>query len=150
MSISFDPRNLMDRMVGEAHGLSEADVVGAKSAALNAVASFRKSYEAGKYGFPDLPNDKGLVNEIGAVVKKLAGSYDTVCVVGIGGSALGCWALDCGLRGPHPVQAEFTTKNPRLDETEEDGGRGDRKKRFHCRDDVHVLDRARVDDGVAR
>lgn len=114
MSISFDPRNLMDRMVGEAHGLSEADVAGAKSAALNAVASFRKSYEEGKYGFPSLPNDKGLVNEIGALTKKLAGSYDTVCVVGIGGSALGCWALDCGLRGPHPVQQEFSTKNPRL------------------------------------
>jgi glucose-6-phosphate isomerase len=34
--------------------------------------------------------------------------------VGIGGSALGAWALDCGLRGPHPVQGAFSAKNPRL------------------------------------
>jgi glucose-6-phosphate isomerase len=37
-----------------------------------------------------------------------------VCLVGIGGSALGAWALDCGLRGPHPVQGRFSTKFPRL------------------------------------
>jgi glucose-6-phosphate isomerase len=44
----------------------------------------------------------------------MKGTYDTVCVVGIGGSALGAWALDCGLRGPHPVQAAHTADNPRL------------------------------------
>ena len=36
-----------------------------------------------------------------------------MCLVGIGGSALGAWALDCGLRGPHPVQPAFST-HPRL------------------------------------
>ncbi len=114
MGISFDPRNLMARMVGEANGLTEAEVAGAEAAGVAAVRGFRASYEAGKYGFPDLPANKALVKEIEALAKKLAGRYDTVCVVGIGGSALGCWALDCGLRGPHPVQAEFSAKNPRL------------------------------------
>jgi glucose-6-phosphate isomerase len=104
----------MARMVGEANGLSEKDVAGAQGVAEAAVKGFRASYEAGKYGFPDLPANKALVKEIEAAAKRLAGSYDTVCVVGIGGSALGCWALDCGLRGPHPVQAEFSVKNPRL------------------------------------
>jgi glucose-6-phosphate isomerase len=42
------------------------------------------------------------------------GSYDTVCVVGIGGSALGSWALDCSMRGPHPVQRAFSPDHPRL------------------------------------
>ena len=37
-----------------------------------------------------------------------------MCVLGIGGSALGAWALDCAMRGPHPVQAAFSTKNPKL------------------------------------
>ncbi len=41
-------------------------------------------------------------------------SYDTVCLLGIGGSALGAWALECGLRGPHPVQGPWTQKHPRL------------------------------------
>jgi glucose-6-phosphate isomerase len=27
---------------------------------------------------------------------------------------LGAWALDCGLRGPHPVQGAFTPEHPRL------------------------------------
>ncbi|MDX2266965.1 MAG: glucose-6-phosphate isomerase [Bryobacter sp.] len=114
MGITFDPRNLMDRMVGKENGLSEADVEGAQATALAAVRGFRKLYEEGHYGFPDLPANKALVKEIEALAKKLAGTFDTVCVVGIGGSALGCWALDCGLRGPHPVQAEFSVKNPRL------------------------------------
>jgi glucose-6-phosphate isomerase len=35
-------------------------------------------------------------------------------VVGIGGSALGAWALDCGMRGPHPVQGAFNAQHPRL------------------------------------
>ena len=40
------------------------------------------------------------------------GSYDTVCLVGIGGSALGAWALDCGVRGPHPVQRPYSAASP--------------------------------------
>jgi glucose-6-phosphate isomerase len=42
------------------------------------------------------------------------GTYDTVCLVGIGGSALGAWALDCGIRGPHPVQGAHSPSRPRL------------------------------------
>ncbi len=114
MSISFDPRNLLASMVGEEHGLTSTEIASAQSAALGALSGFRQSWEAGKYGFPDLPADKGLVREIEALAKKLEGSYDTVCVVGIGGSALGCWAVDCALRGPHPVQGTHSTKHPRL------------------------------------
>ena len=44
----------------------------------------------------------------------MRGGYDAVCLLGIGGSALGSWALDCAMRGPHPVQPAFSSKNPRL------------------------------------
>lgn len=114
MAIRFDPRNLMAAMVGEQHGLTPEEVESGKPAALAALAGFRQSWEAGKYGFPDLPADKALVREISALAEKLAGAYDTVCVAGIGGSALGAWAIDCALRGPHPVQGEHNTKHPRL------------------------------------
>lgn len=114
MSISFDPRNLLASMVGEDNGLTQAEIDGAKDAALAALKSFRQQFDEGKYGFPDLPNQKKLISEIEAAAKKLAGTYDTICVVGIGGSALGVWAVDCAIRGPHPVQGQHSTKNPRL------------------------------------
>ncbi len=114
MSISFDPRNLLAKMVGNENGLTEAEIAAARPKALKALEGFRQQWEEGKYGFPDLPGDKELINEAAAMAKRLAGTYDTVCVVGIGGSALGCWALDCAMRGPHPVQAAFSVKNPRL------------------------------------
>lgn len=114
MSISFDPRNLLASMVGEENGLTQAELDGGKEAALAALKGFRKSFEEDKYGFPELPLNKTLMQEIEGVAKKLSGSYDTVCVIGIGGSALGCWALDCAMRGPHPVQGEHSSKKPRL------------------------------------
>lgn len=114
MSITFDPRNLLASMVGEENGLTPAEIEGGKDAALSALAGFRKLWEEGKYGFPDLPGNKKLIDEINAVAKKLEGSYDTVVVVGIGGSALGAFAVDGAIRGPHPVQGAHSTKFPRL------------------------------------
>ena len=101
-------------MVGEKHGLTPQEVTAARPVALAALAGFHKSVDDGAYGFPHLPFQAKLVREIKAYAKSVAGTYDTVCVVGIGGSALGAWALDCGLRGPHPVQQAFSKSNPRL------------------------------------
>ncbi len=114
MAIHFDPTNLSAAMVGDKHGLTPQEVADAKPAALAALAGFHKSVENGAYGFPHLPFQTKLIREIKAYAKTVAGKYDTVCVVGIGGSALGAWALDCGLRGPHPVQQAFSTSNPRI------------------------------------
>jgi glucose-6-phosphate isomerase len=55
-----------------------------------------------------------VIQAIGQYADEARGSFDTVCVAGIGGSALGAWALDCGIRGPHPVQGAFTSQHPRL------------------------------------
>lgn len=114
MAIHFDPTNLSAAMVGEKHGLTPEEVAAARPAALAALAAFHKRVEDGAYGFPHLPFQTDLIREIATYAQSVAGKYDTVCVVGIGGSALGAWALDCGLRGPHPVQAAFSTSNPRL------------------------------------
>ena len=114
MAIHFDPTNLSATMVGDKHGLTPQEVAAARPAALAALAGFKQSVEKDAYGFPHLPFQAQLIREIRAYAKSVAGKYDTVCVVGIGGSALGAWALDCGLRGPHPVQQAFSAKNPRL------------------------------------
>ncbi|MDX1981360.1 MAG: hypothetical protein SFV51_13910 [Bryobacteraceae bacterium] len=114
MSLRFDSKNLTARMVGEAHGLSDAEIKAAKPQAEAALRSFQSSVDEGSYGFPHLPFQKKLIQEILAFCESVKGSYDTVCLVGIGGSALGAWALDCALRGPHPVQGAFSVAFPRL------------------------------------
>ncbi|HEY1184604.1 MAG TPA: hypothetical protein VGE89_10500, partial [Bryobacteraceae bacterium] len=114
MNIHFDETNLLADMVGKAHGVTRAEVERAQSKAQKALAGFRKQSEAGLYGFPHLPFQSKVIRAIGRFAAEVRGSYDTVCVVGIGGSALGAWALDCGIRGPHPIQGAFSTGHPRL------------------------------------
>lgn len=111
--IHFDARNLMASVVG-ADGLNPAELKSADSKAQDALTSFRKSVEDGTYGFPHLPFQKGLIKQISDFAAAVKGTYDAVCLVGIGGSALGAWALDCALRGPHPIQGAFSTTFPRL------------------------------------
>ncbi|HSB15044.1 MAG TPA: hypothetical protein VLE22_11335 [Bryobacteraceae bacterium] len=114
MRIHFDDTNLRAEMVGEAHGLTTAEIREFTPRALDALRGFRKLSEDGRYGFPHLPFQTAVAKEITAYAAEVRKSYDTVCIVGIGGSALGAWALDCGLRGPHPVQGEFSSTFPRL------------------------------------
>jgi glucose-6-phosphate isomerase len=114
MSIHFDDVGLRAGMVGEAEGLTGAEIREHSPRALEALGAFRKASEDGLYGFPHLPFQKDVVKEILDYACKVRRSYDAVCVAGIGGSALGAWALDCGIRGPHPLQGAFSTANPRL------------------------------------
>ncbi len=114
MDIRFDDTNLRAEMAGEKNGLTRAEIKEHTPAALEALRSFRKACDSGLYGFPALPFQTEVVKDILGYAGTMRKSYDTVCLVGIGGSALGTWALDCGLRGPHPVQGRFSTSFPRL------------------------------------
>jgi hypothetical protein len=51
VSIHFDEKNLLAARVGEANGLSSGEVNDATPAALDALSSFRKSSDDGRYGF---------------------------------------------------------------------------------------------------
>jgi glucose-6-phosphate isomerase len=114
MAIEFDERSLLADMVGKAEGVSRAEVDRVRPRALRALRAFRKRSESGEIGFPHLPFQANVIRSIEQYAAEVRGSFDTVCVVGIGGSALGGWALDCGIRGPHPVQGAFTAAHPRL------------------------------------
>lgn len=114
MAIQFDHVNLLAAMVGDAHGVTKEELEKGQSQAGSALEGFRKIYEAKQQGFPDLPNDKATITAISNFAAERFGSYDTVCIVGIGGSALGPYALDVALRGPHPVQGAHSTSFPRL------------------------------------
>jgi len=116
--IHFDDTNLMARMVGRVDGLEPDEIEEVRGRAEAAVAAFAAIAEQEapdpdrKVGFPHLPYESpaGILEYAG----ELRGSYDTVCLLGIGGSALGAWALDCALRGPHPVQKPPSAEHPRL------------------------------------
>jgi glucose-6-phosphate isomerase len=114
MTIQFDEKNLLAGMVGKANGFTRPEFERSQSKALKALKSFQKLSDEGRYGFPHLPFQKQTLKSIAEYAGSVRGGYDTVCVVGIGGSALGAWALDCGIRGPHPVQGAFTPERPRL------------------------------------
>src|ERR1039457_2958936 len=114
MHIQFDEKNLLAEIVGKQNGVTRAEIHRAGPKALKALKSFRKQSEQGLYGFAHLPFQAKVVQAIREFASEVHGGYDTVCVIGIGGSALGAWALDCGIRGPHPVQGAFTPEHPRL------------------------------------
>src|ERR1035437_8458172 len=114
MNIQFDEKNLLADLVGKSHGITRSEIERSRPKALRALKSFRKLSERGLYGFPHLPFQENVIQSIRAYAREVRGAYDTVCVVGIGGSALGAWALDCGIRGPHPVQGAFSPEHPRL------------------------------------
>lgn len=114
MAIHFDETNMLASMVGDANGVTKEEIEKALPLAQEALAGFKAIYDRQEQGFPDLPTATKVINEISKFAAALKGSYDTVCVLGIGGSALGAWALDCGLRGPHPVQGTHSAELPRL------------------------------------
>jgi len=114
MKIQFDEINLLADMVGATHGVTRAEVNDASALAADALRAFQKRSESGEIGFPHLPFQTAAIGAIRKYAAGVRGSYDTVCLLGIGGSALGSWALDCALRGPHPVQPAFSTRNPKL------------------------------------
>jgi len=114
MQIRFDDSSLRSEVVGEANGITSKEIREHTAQAIEALKGFKKISEDGLQGFPHLPFQTKTANEILKFAQSVRGTFDTVCLVGIGGSALGAWALDCGLRGPHPVQPAFSTRNPRL------------------------------------
>ena len=99
--LQFSYENAMESVVG-ADGLlpGELDQMGA----LAALDAFRKRVDSGEIGFPNLPDDRTTVRAISEFAADMGGEVDDVLVVGIGGSALGAYALDVAMRGPHPVQ----------------------------------------------
>ena len=113
MKIQFDETNLLAGAVGEDHGITPAELDQHRGQALEALAGFRKQAETDLIGFPHLPFQAAVIQAVRAYARELRGSFDTVCLVGIGGSALGAWALDCGIRGPHPVQGAHSPQRPR-------------------------------------
>lgn len=109
--IRFNYDNVMDKAAGS-DGLRQKDLT--DLAAADAVAAFRARVESGEIGFPTLPEDKRTAAAIAEFAAGLRTQVDHVLLVGIGGSALGPYAVDVALRGPHPVQSGVGKGSPQL------------------------------------
>ncbi len=101
LAVRFNYDNVMERAVGN-EGLRPQEI--APDAGAAALRAFRKRVDSGEIGFPRLGEDRTTVRAIAEFAEDLRGDVDDVLVVGIGGSALGAYALDVAVRGPHPVQ----------------------------------------------
>lgn len=101
--IRLDYTNTLSEVVGE-HGLSPADLDGiadASRAALEAVQARR----ATELRWLDLPYAHEVHDEILAWASSVQGRFRNVCVLGIGGSALGNRALQTALNSPFHNEA---------------------------------------------
>ena len=94
----LDYTNMMAPNLG-GRGLEPGFLDNPKFAAIHA--SFGKAREAGEIGFMKLPFERGVLDEILPFADRTGQAFDTVVVLGIGGSALGTLALQHALVKPH-------------------------------------------------
>ncbi len=99
--LRFHYENAMQSAVGR-EGLRAAELSAARAASV--VRAFRRRVETGEIGFPLLPDDRAVARAVAEFAGDLRGAIDHVLLLGIGGSALGAYALDVAVRGPHPLQ----------------------------------------------
>jgi len=108
--LRFTYDNCLDSAVGH-DGIAAGELDAARCA--EALRAFRARVASGEIGFPNLPDDRATARAIAEFADDLRPDIDYVCVVGIGGSALGAYALDVAMRGPHPVQTGAGKPNGR-------------------------------------
>lgn len=108
--LQFTYQNALSTNAGT-DGISPKDLN--DKAALAAVDAFRQRVDSGEIGFPMLPEDRRTAAAIAEFADELRGQVDDLLLVGIGGSALGAYALDVAIRGPHPAQTSSNGKPPR-------------------------------------
>ena len=87
--------------IGIDHGLMEPEIFGLQSRLQEAHNAVARMGASGKLGFIDLPNQSEEAKRIMAWAKKTRSSFDTLVVLGIGGSALGNNAIQQALRSPY-------------------------------------------------
>ncbi len=109
-TIRFEYENTLAEAVGQ-DGLTPAEL-DTKTAA-DAVQAFRGRVDSGEVGFPKLPDDNATAQAVAEFAASLRDDISDVLLVGIGGSALGPYALDIALRGPYPVQHPPAGAKPR-------------------------------------
>jgi glucose-6-phosphate isomerase len=96
--LSLNYANCLVDSIGLSHGLTEHEWLGLEPRLKDAHQSVMQQATAGKLGFVDLPNNAEEARKIMSWARKVRGPFDTLVVLGIGGSALGTIALHEALR----------------------------------------------------
>ena len=114
MALTLDFTNMMGASVSG--GISDSDWSGAASAFEAAYARFHELAAGGVVGFADVPTDQKLLEQSLSFAQSVAGRFDDVVVLGIGGSALGTIALRTALLAPgwNSLEAAARGGRPRL------------------------------------
>ncbi|HBR17501.1 MAG: glucose-6-phosphate isomerase [Deltaproteobacteria bacterium RIFCSPLOWO2_12_FULL_43_16] len=100
MNLTLDFNNVMSDVIGHEHGLrpEDIDVVKGRGAEIHKNLQERRKADIGFYS---LPYDNKLLREVLSLSKELAGSFDNLIVLGIGGSSLGGRAIFNALCHPY-------------------------------------------------
>ncbi len=99
-AIRFDYTNVLAEAVGEEHGLTRSEFEGLAPASLRALEAVLARRKA-DLCWLDLPHQEASVREITDFANRVQGRFKNVCVLGIGGSALGNIALHTALSSPY-------------------------------------------------
>lgn len=99
MAVRVDVNGALESSIGSA-GLTQQELeeLGPRTAEIQAALEERR--QAGKLRFRDLPYEKKEAQRIAELAREVREEFDTLIVLGIGGSALGARALYSALRPP--------------------------------------------------
>ncbi len=114
--INLDYANVLDSAIGAGHGLGPAEVERAEAAVKSVVSRIEGERAGGKHRYRDLPGDKGMLKAVQAAVKKYTkAKFESLVVLGIGGSALGNTALQTALNPCyHNLMPAAKRRGPRV------------------------------------
>ena len=96
--LSIDITHCLSDSIGMAHGLLEPEIFGLQNRLQEAQVDIERLGSSGKLGFLDLPYQSVEAKRIVTWARKKREAFDTLVVLGIGGSALGNIAVQQALR----------------------------------------------------
>ena len=99
MAVRVDVNGALDSFLGGS-GLSQQELEQLAPRVAEIHRALAEQREAGKIRFRDLPYEKKEVQKIAETAREVREEFDTLVVLGIGGSALGARALYAALRPP--------------------------------------------------
>jgi glucose-6-phosphate isomerase len=116
MNIQLDYTHMMADVIGPEHGILDQDLLAMGATCQRIHQDLMMRREAGALPFYDLPFDRQMQDSVRSLADELAGRFENVVVLGIGGSALGTLALFRALCPLHHNLLDQAQRNglPRL------------------------------------
>ncbi len=114
MRLRFDYTNVLADNIGPEHGISISDVEELEPRIVKVARDLQARRKQGELPFMDLPYQEQVVKEVKALADDVSQRFDTLVLVGIGGSALGPMALYQAFGYEWPAMAPQKLKRPRI------------------------------------